>query len=289
MFERFTERARQVVVFAHDEARAFEHDYIGSEHILLGLLREEDSLAARILDSREITLAAVHAQVVRLVGRGTEVSPGQLPFTPRAKRALELALRESLSLGHGRVGPEHLLLGLLRVEEGLAARILDSLGITAEEIRALVPGASEGSAEGTIGALRVTPGQLPLTRGAEKLLELAEDEARALKHDSIGPEHIVLGLLRDETSLAARVLESLEITIGTVRAQVVRIGGEGDDVPTGPIPLALRATRVLHFARREALSLGHRRVGPEHILLGVLRELRREIIRTIPRPRNPGI
>ena len=99
MFERFTERARQVVVLAQEEARTLKHNYIGTEHILLGLLREEEGLAARVLESLDITVERVRAQVVRIVGSGEEVTSGQIPFTPRAKKVLELALREALSLG----------------------------------------------------------------------------------------------------------------------------------------------------------------------------------------------
>ena len=99
MFERFTERARQVVVLAQDEARALKHNYIGTEHILLGLLREEEGLAARVLESLDITVEEVRAQVARIVGQGDEVTTGQIPFTPRAKKVLELALREALSYG----------------------------------------------------------------------------------------------------------------------------------------------------------------------------------------------
>ena len=135
MFERFTERARQVVVLAQDEARALKHNYIGTEHILLGLLREEEGLAARVLDGLDITVEEVRAQVARIVGQGDEVTTGQIPFTPRAKKVLELALREALSLGHNYIGTEHILLGLVRENEGVAARILLDFDADAEKIR----------------------------------------------------------------------------------------------------------------------------------------------------------
>src|SRR6187401_1207570 len=112
LFERFTERARQVVVLAQDEARALKHNYIGTEHILLGLLREEEGLAARVLESLDITTERVRSQVVWIVGSGEEVTSGQIPFTPRAKKVLELALREALSLGHNYIGTAHILLDL---------------------------------------------------------------------------------------------------------------------------------------------------------------------------------
>jgi len=135
LFERFTERARQVVVLAQDEARALKHNYIGTEHILLGLLREEEGLAARVLESLDITVEEVRAQVARIVGQGDEVTTGQIPFTPRAKKVLELALREALSLGHNYIGTEHILLGLVRENEGVAARILMDFDADAEKIR----------------------------------------------------------------------------------------------------------------------------------------------------------
>jgi ATP-dependent Clp protease ATP-binding subunit ClpC len=136
VFERFTERAKQVVVLAQEEARALKHNYIGTEHILLGLLREEEGLAARVLESLDITVEEVREQVKRLVGRGDEdIVTGQIPFTPRAKKVLELALREALALGHNYIGTEHVLLGVVRENQGVAARILLDFDADAEKIR----------------------------------------------------------------------------------------------------------------------------------------------------------
>src|SRR5205809_1794584 len=123
MFERFTERARQAVVLAQEEARTLRHNYIGTEHILLGLLREGGA-AARALDPFDVTLEEVQAQIARIVGLGEEVTTGQIPFTPRAKKVLELSLREALDNGDNHIRPEHILLGLLSEGEGVAARIL---------------------------------------------------------------------------------------------------------------------------------------------------------------------
>jgi ATP-dependent Clp protease ATP-binding subunit ClpC len=138
VFERFTERARQVVVLAQDEAQALKHNYVGTEHILLGLLREEEGIAARVLRSLAVELEAVREQVGRIVGTGEEATSGQIPFTPRAKKVLELALREAKDMGHSYIGTEHVLLGLAREGEGVAARILLDLGVDAERIRAEV-------------------------------------------------------------------------------------------------------------------------------------------------------
>ncbi len=135
MFERFTERARQVVVLAQDEARRLRHNYIGTEHLLLGLLREEEGLAARVLESLDITVEEVRAQVARIVGQGDEIMTSQIPFTPRAKKVLELGMQEALALGHNYIGTEHLLLGLVRENEGVASRVLLDFDADADTIR----------------------------------------------------------------------------------------------------------------------------------------------------------
>jgi ATP-dependent Clp protease ATP-binding subunit ClpC len=174
MFERFTERARQVVVLAQEEARTLKHNYIGTEHILLGLLREEEGLAARVLESLDITVERVRAQVVRIVGSGEEVTSGQIPFTPRAKKVLELALREALSLGHNYIGTEHILLGLVRENEGVAARILldfdaDSEKIRNEVIRMLSgPGSRQRGGAAGAAAGAAAPGE---SKKSSKLLD----------------------------------------------------------------------------------------------------------------------
>jgi ATP-dependent Clp protease ATP-binding subunit ClpC len=124
MFERFTERARRVVVLAQEEARMLNHNYIGTEHILLGLIREGEGVAAKALESLGISLEAVRQQVEDLVGQGQQAPSGHIPFTARAKEVLELSLREALQLGHEHIGTEHILLGLIREGDGVAAQVL---------------------------------------------------------------------------------------------------------------------------------------------------------------------
>jgi ATP-dependent Clp protease ATP-binding subunit ClpC len=138
MFERFTEKARRVVVYAQEEARMLNQNYVGTEHLLLGLIREQDGIAANALESLNISLEDVHAQVEDLIGRGTFVPTGHIPFTPRAKKVLELSLREALQLGHNDIGAEHLLLGLIREGEGVAAQVLLNLGADLEKVRSAV-------------------------------------------------------------------------------------------------------------------------------------------------------
>ena len=135
MFERFTERARKVVVLAQEEARTFNHNYIGTEHLLLGLLREDEGVAARALGSLNVHLDEVREQVENIVGYGEEGTGGQAPFTPRSKKVLELALREALQLGHNYIGTEHILLGLVRESEGVAARVLSNLDVDPDKVR----------------------------------------------------------------------------------------------------------------------------------------------------------
>jgi hypothetical protein len=138
-FARFRPPARAAIVHAQDEARELAHDYIGTEHILLGLLRAEDGAAAPVLASLGVTLEDTRERVVAIVGRGSGESPsGHIPFTPRAKKALELSLRESLALGHDYIGTEHLLLGLAREGEGVAAQVLTAQGADAETLRAAI-------------------------------------------------------------------------------------------------------------------------------------------------------
>jgi ATP-dependent Clp protease ATP-binding subunit ClpC len=135
MFERFTERARRVVVFAQEEATDLNHGYIGTEHLLLGLTRDAGSIAAQALQELGIGQDAVREQVIEIIGRGTRAPPSHIPFTPRAKKVLELSLREALQLNHDYIGTEHILLGLVREGEGVAAQVLIKLGGSLSRVR----------------------------------------------------------------------------------------------------------------------------------------------------------
>src|SRR6266568_4567874 len=155
MFERFTDRARRVVVLAQEEARMLHHDHIGTEHILLGLIREGDGVAAKALESLGISLEAVRQHVGGITGQGQQAPSGHIPFTPRATKVLELSLREALQLGHNYIGTEHILLGLIREGEGVAAQVLVRLGADPSRIRQQV-----------IQLLQGSPGKEPAAAGA---------------------------------------------------------------------------------------------------------------------------
>ena len=241
MFERFTERARQVVVLAQEEARTLRHHYIGTEHILLGLLREEEGMAARVLESLEITVERVRGQVVRIVGSGEEVTSGQIPFTPRAKKVLELSLRESLSLGHNYIGTEHILLGLVAEDagvafrtrrdpdsdrllehEGIAARVLDEFGVDAERIRnEVIRMLSSPEARAERGRMEVTyvssETSIHVNPSAVVHRLLMSGAARALDdgRSQIEVADLLLALTRDEAT--SQLLASLGVDVTAVR------------------------------------------------------------------------
>jgi ATP-dependent Clp protease ATP-binding subunit ClpA len=249
VFERFTERARQVVVLAQDEARSFVHNYIGTEHLLLGLLREEEGLAAHVLQALEVSLEEVRAEVERIIGSGEELATGQIPFTPRAKKVLELALREALQLGHNYIGTEHLLLGLVREGEGVAMRILLAFDVDAEKVRNEVVRALGG----------------PAVARFEHVAPLAPDLQEEIERVRAGKE----------AALDAQDLEKAA-SLRVRERNLLRLGRDGDvegfweearrPLPTGvrrrPRPLQRGALQ----SRAEAATATH--APPRHQLAG---------------------
>ena len=224
MFERFTDRARRVVVLAQEEARMLNHNYIGTEHILLGLIHEGEGVAAKALESLGISLEAVRQQVEEIIGQGQQAPSGHIPFTPRAKKVLELSLREALQLGHNYIGTEHILLGLIREGGGVAAKALELLGISLEAVRQHV-GEIIGQGQ------QAPSGHIPFTPRAKKVLELSLREALQLGHNYIGTEHILLGLIREGEGVAAQVLVKLGADLNRVRQQVIQLlhGDQGKE------------------------------------------------------------
>jgi ATP-dependent Clp protease ATP-binding subunit ClpC len=180
MFERFTDRARRVVVLAQEEARMLNHNYIGTEHILLGLIHEGEGVAAKALESMSISLEAVRQQVEEIIGQGQAAPTGHIPFTPRAKKVLELSLREALQLGHNYIGTEHILLGLIREGEGVAAQVLQKLGADLSRVRQtviqLLSGyAGKGEAASPETVANAGQGSAVLDQFGRNLTQLARD------------------------------------------------------------------------------------------------------------------
>jgi ATP-dependent Clp protease ATP-binding subunit ClpC len=210
VFERFTDRARRVVVLAQEEARMLNHNYIGTEHILLGLIREGQGVAAKSLEELGIDLEAVRSQVEEIIGQGQSAPTGHIPFTPRAKKVLELSLREALQLGHNYIGTEHILLGLIREGEGVAAQVLQKLGADLNRVRQQVIQLLSGYAGGEIEGPQLSEEEIDILQGiagghsrkeiAEKI-GVSRDELRS-RIDR------VLGKLRSRRAEAEEAHES---------------------------------------------------------------------------------
>jgi ATP-dependent Clp protease ATP-binding subunit ClpC len=200
VFERFTDRARRVVVLAQQEARMLNHNYIGTEHILLGLIHEGEGVAARALDALGVELDAVRLEIEELIGQGQDVPSGHIPFTPRAKKVLELSLREALQLGHTYIGTEHLLLGLIREGEGVAAQVLQKMGASLELVRQKVielVGGQAGTAEGPEGVPEMRG---PWPRCPRCRADLGEETSfrvvHASEHEAEGKRSVVVVFCR---------------------------------------------------------------------------------------------
>jgi ATP-dependent Clp protease ATP-binding subunit ClpA len=272
-FDKFTVRARQVLQRAQVEAQRLGHAYIGTEHLLLGLLSVPDAIGDFVLYEAGIRLHVARTKVVDIVGLGKHGPLGEVGLTQHAKSAIELAFDESRLLGHDYIGSEHLLLGLLRVEEGVAVRILSDLGLSAEKGRERVLSVLQAR-QGPGGPTHSREGYTfdKFTERARTVLVLSQEEAQQLNHDYIGTEHILLGLVREGDGVAARVLNNLGIELHKVRSAVEFIIGRGDRMVMGEIGLTPRAKRVIELAVDEARRLNHHYIGTEHLLLGLVRE-----------------
>jgi len=257
MFERFTNKARHVVVLSQEEARLLNHNYIGTEHILLGLLGEPESIGGQVLASFGITLEGVREEVVDMIGRGKSTPTGHIPFTPRAKKTLELSLREALSIKHNYIGTEHILLGLIREGDGVAVQILrqhaDLLEIRAAVLNAVsaVYSGEEGEgSEETNAVLRWLRQRLtrhgaslpfhpdvasavPATRGTPAVEAALQQAARLAGPLPVGSHHLLLAALEDVNSAASSALASLGVDIDELRERLraAKVKGTSDEQP----------------------------------------------------------
>jgi ATP-dependent Clp protease ATP-binding subunit ClpC len=216
MFERFSDRARRVVVLAQEEARLLNHNYIGTEHILLGLIHEGEGVAARALGSLGVKLDTVRQQVEKIIGQGGSSPSGHIPFTPRAKKVLELSLREAMQLGHNYIGTEHVLLGLLREGEGVACQVLVKLGASLPKVRARV--FELLADDGGEGAPAPTP---TLSAELRAVIEEARGAAEAAGESEVAPIHLFLAAVERPDGAAGRMLEVVGVDPDELRRQVV--------------------------------------------------------------------
>jgi len=252
MFERFTNRARHAVVLAQEEARGLQHNYIGTEHLLLGLLGEPGGVAAQALDRFGVTLDRARAEVRQIIGPGKGMMSGHIPFTPRAKKTLELALREALQLQHSYIGTEHILLGLLREGDGVAAQIMKGhadLLVIRMAVLELVPAGTAHPARGRRWLRRLAgrgePGaQFPggALEAPEETTELRttpaadtslDEAARLAGPNPVGSHHLLLAALGDPDTAAARALTSLGVDLDQAKDALRRadVAGTSDELP----------------------------------------------------------
>jgi hypothetical protein len=246
MFERFTDRARRSIVLAQEEARRLGHNYIGTEHVLLGLLGEESGVAARVAKGFGLTLAVGREDVLAIIGRGKGASSGHIPFTPRAKKCLELALREALQLGHDYIGTEHVLLGIVREGEGVGAQILRKHAASLSEVRAAVVDQLRGDTTetyrrllGRLGGRRTAPVRLqPEPQPPEVRTTPAADislaaAARLAGAGPLGSHHLLAATLDDPNTAAARALLALGIDLDRARdaLRIADVIGSSDELP----------------------------------------------------------
>jgi ATP-dependent Clp protease ATP-binding subunit ClpA len=284
-YDKFTVRARRCITYAEEEARGFQHNYIGTEHLLLALLREEKGIAAHALVQLGARLPAARMAVEFIIGRGDSPVTDSINLTPRAKKVIQLAVGEAQRMNHDYIGTEHLLLGLVREGDGIAVGVLESLGVQPERIFRLIlriPGnATPPNVSGISTARPSSYSYAPsfsrdrfdrFTERARRVLSLSQEEAQRFQHNYIGTEHLLLGLVREGGGVAARVLGNLGIELDKVRSAVEQIIGRGDRIVLGEIGLTPRSKKVIELAVDEARRMNHHYIGTEHLLLGLVRE-----------------
>ncbi|MFV0463390.1 MAG: ATP-dependent Clp protease ATP-binding subunit [Nostocoides sp.] len=278
MFERFTDRARRVVVLAQEEARMLNHNYIGTEHILLGLIHEGEGVASKALESLGISLESVREQVQEIIGQGQQAPSGHIPFTPRAKKVLELSLREALQLGHSYIGTEHILLGLIREGEGVAAQVLVKLGADLSRVRQQVIQLISGyqGKEGA-GSSAVTAGgpQEGTPSGSLVLDQFGRNLTQAARENKLDP---VIGReseIERVMQVLSRRTKNNPVLIGEPGVgKTAVVEGLAQDIVRGDVPETLK-DKQLYTLDLGALVAGSRYRGDfEERLKKVLKEIR---------------
>jgi ATP-dependent Clp protease ATP-binding subunit ClpA len=247
MFERFTVYARHVVVLAQEEARRLNHNYIGTEHILLGLLSERDGIAFRVLESFGMSLDGARQEVAELIGPGRKEVGKHIPFTPRAKKTLELSLREALNLGHNYIGTEHILLGLIREGDGVAAQIMSKHGDLPAIRAAVIALVPEGEAKESIRSTAMRWARRRVAGVAERDAPAGDESltatpaadatlteaTRLAGGQPVGSHHLLLAALADADSAAARALASLGVDLEQAKEALrgTDVTGTSDEQP----------------------------------------------------------
>jgi hypothetical protein len=294
--QNFTPRAQQSLALARKEADRLNHQFCGTEHLLLGLIMLGQGVAVNVLQKMGLDLETVRKEVEMQVGMGPDQKMiGNIPYTPRVKKVLALASKEAKNLNHTYIGTEHILLGLMREGDGVAARVLKNLHVDVEKTRqeilmeldpqfagaapnpvepasektgALNPPVSEDTVSGGLNLKEAEP-----TPRAQQALKFARQEAERLKHNSIGPEHILIGLIALGNGIAFDALDKLGLHLAAVRGEVEKQAvAAPEEKTTDKMEYDPRSTSILAFAIGEAMALKQNFVGTEHLLLGLLRQ-----------------
>jgi ATP-dependent Clp protease ATP-binding subunit ClpA len=287
-FDRFNDRAKRVLALAQDEAIRFNHNYIGVEHLLLGLVREGEGVAGRVLNSLGVDLSKARTSVEFIIGRGdATTSPSEITLSPRTKKVIELAIDEARKLGHSDVGTEHLLLGIVREGEGIGAGVLESLGVGLNQVRhqviatlgqqhpgmdmaaAASAGTSTPAGAASIAFSRATPSVDRLDGGGQRALARAYWEAGRANDKEVGPHHLLHGLLASQEVWVNKILTELGVDLSNLIARIDAAAPRSE----GPRPASLTEATTLSevFARAASFAAERNRafIRPEHLLLAI--------------------
>jgi ATP-dependent Clp protease ATP-binding subunit ClpA len=278
-FDKFTERARNVLTLAQDEAQRFNHNYIGTEHLLLGLVREGEGVASRVLENMNVELTKVRTAVEFIIGRGDRPPVGEVGLTPRAKRVIELAIDESSRLGHTWIGTEHLLLGVVREGEGIAAGVLESLGVNLDKVRhEVIRVLAESGVTSVPRSEDIDLSPPPRryqrfsdwTDHARQTLLTARGVADRRGNSVLTPEHLLLGAVDAPDGSATVALTLLGVRVEALRSAVEsRLDGRSED-PAATAGLSEQALAVLDVSEIQARALNDVEVDSVHMVLALL-------------------